>query len=82
MLREGVECPPLSPDETRIASKQRADAGAGPIEWQVAVLDLRTGAIRSLPDTRGVDDQVEWIDDERLAYRMPRAASGSPVPNV
>lgn len=70
ILRDGVECPSLSPDGTRIAFKQRTNGGARPT-WRIAVLDLET--LRDLPlaETRNVDDQVEWLDDERVAYGLP-----------
>ncbi|MFE7186667.1 TolB-like translocation protein [Streptomyces erythrochromogenes] len=37
-LRTNVECPSLSPDETRIAHKKRVGA-----DWQLRVLHLQTG---------------------------------------
>lgn len=70
-LKDNVECPSLSPDGTRIAYKklQRGSNSAG---WRVHVLDLETGADLALPGERGIDDQVEWLDDERLMYGLLR----------
>ena len=81
VLREGVECPSLSPDGTRIAFKERAGGGVGPIQWRVAVLDLATLRARTLAETRNVDDQVEWFDNDTVAYGLPESQS-SPVMDV
>jgi hypothetical protein len=64
VLREGVECPSLSPDGTRIAFKKRIRAG----EWRLSVLDLRTLEDRPLAERRSVDDQAEWLDDDEVLY--------------
>jgi len=79
-----VECPSLSPDETRIAYKKRV--GPGGKRWRLHVLDLRTGKQTPLAETRSVDDQVEWLDDERVLYgrderiwTMPADGSGTPA---
>ena len=67
-----AECPSLSPDGSRVAFKVDVDPGRR-IVWQVAVLDLATGE-RTLLEKgpRGLDDQVEWLDDDTLLYGMPR----------
>jgi hypothetical protein len=68
-----AECPALSPDGTRVAFKVDVDPGR-PIVWQIAVQDLATGARTLLEQgPRGLDDQVEWLDDDTLLYGMPRA---------
>jgi WD40 repeat protein len=81
VLREGVECPSLSPDGTRIAFKQRSGGGVGPVQWRVAVLDLATLRAHTLAETRNVDDQVEWFDDDNVVYGLPESQS-SPVMDV
>jgi hypothetical protein len=81
VLRDGVECPSLSPDGTKIAFKQRT-SGLGPIQWRPAVLDLSTLADHPLAETRSVDDQIEWLDDATVLYRMPESPSGSAVVNT
>ena len=40
VLRENVECPSLSPDQSRIAYKKRV---GGPSDWRLHVLDLESG---------------------------------------
>jgi WD40-like Beta Propeller Repeat len=81
VLREGVECPSLSPDGTRIAFKQREGGGVGPVHWRPAVLDLKTLHARTLAETRNVDDQIEWFDNDHVSYGLPQSAS-SPVTDV
>ncbi|MFF2271653.1 TolB family protein [Agromyces sp. NPDC058136] len=70
-IRDDVECPSLSPDGTRIAYKKTvADTSEG--RWAIAVLDLASGEEVVLSEKRNVDDQVEWLDDERIVYGLPR----------
>ncbi len=40
--------------------------------WRLHVLDLDTLAAKPLAETRNIDDQAEWLDDERVAYAVPR----------
>ncbi|MCX4782130.1 TolB family protein [Streptomyces sp. NBC_01264] len=71
-LRENVECPSLSPDNTRVAFKKKvSDDPAAP--WRLYVLDLRTMAETALAETRNVDDQASWTDDGTVAYALPGA---------
>jgi hypothetical protein len=65
IVYEGVECPSLSPDGTRLAFKKRL----GPFEWRFHILDLTTLADTPLSaETRSIDDQPEWLDNTRIAY--------------
>jgi hypothetical protein len=64
-LRQNAECPSLSPDGTKLAYKKRPNRLG---LWQLAVLDLKTGQERILPETTGVDDQATWLDNANLAY--------------
>ena len=72
-VSKDAECPSLSPDGTRVAFKVDVDPGRR-VEWQIAVQDLATGD-RTLLEAgpRGLDDQVEWLDDDTVIYGMPRA---------
>ena len=84
VLRENVECPALSPDNTRIAFKKRVDSG-GP--WRFTVLDLATMRETPLAETRSVDDQAAWLDDDHVLYGYKNAvwsirADGSGRPQM
>ena len=71
-LAQNVECPSLAPDGTRIAFK-RVTAGAGPTaHWTPAIFDIATGDVRLLPESRSIDDQIEWLDDDTILYGVPR----------
>ncbi len=70
-VRDGVECPALSPDGTRVAFKKDVDDGPG-VHWSIAVLDLASGDETLLGEQRNVDDQVEWLDDDTVLYGLPR----------
>jgi hypothetical protein len=81
VLRDGVECPSLSPDGKRIAYKSLIDDN----RWRLRVLDVATLADHGLAETRSIDDQVEWLDDDTLAYSdgtsvytVPADGGGSP----
>ena len=83
-IHTGVECPSLSPDETRIAYKKRVGAGAK--SWRLFVLDLRTMRETPLAESRSVDDQVEWLDDDHVLYGLeeqiwtvPAGGGGEPA---
>jgi hypothetical protein len=71
VLTDGVECPSLSPDGTRIAYKIRSDDGLGPVTWRIAVMDLATMEVTELAETANVDDQVYWLDDDTVIYGSP-----------
>jgi Tol biopolymer transport system component len=64
VLHENVECPSLSPDGTRLAFKKRTGN-----MWQLTVLDLATMKETTLAEPEGIDDQVEWLDNERILYQ-------------
>jgi hypothetical protein len=64
VLYKHVECPSLSPDNTRIAFKRLTDRG-----WRLHVLELATMNDTPLSaETRSVDDQVEWLDERHILY--------------
>ena len=54
-----------------MAFKQRSDGVTGPVTWRLWVLDLDTGTRHPLAETRNVDDQAEWLDDEHVLYALP-----------
>jgi hypothetical protein len=66
-----AECPSLSPDASRIAYKKRVNQTT----WRIHVRDLASGADVALAETRSVDDQLEWWDDEHVVYGLQREGS-------
>ncbi len=75
VMRDGVECPSLSPDGRRIAFKSRAPVGSGQV-WSIHVLTIDSGADVAIAESRTVDDQVEWLDDGRILYALPNETTG------
>jgi hypothetical protein len=75
VLRDNVECPSLSPDGTKIAFKKATGVSAART-WRFTVLDLASGVETPLPETRSVDDQIDWLDDDHVLYGVPRGESG------
>jgi hypothetical protein len=76
VLRDNVECPSLSPDGRRVAFKRFV--GPDPGAWRIAILDLATMQERFVPgENRYIDDQVEWLDTERILYAVPRRTTSS-----
>jgi hypothetical protein len=72
VIYTGVECPSLSPDNRRIAFKKRV-IGNDTVFWQVAVLPLDTLRETVLDaESRSVDDQVDWLDDQHIVYHLPK----------
>jgi len=80
VVADGIECPALSPDETRVAFKKRMP-GTARAHWRPHVLDLETLEETALAESRSVDDQVEWLDDEHILYALPKE-TGSPTAHV
>lgn len=70
VVRAGVECPSLSPDNTRLAFKKRIGSRSRGW-WQLTRFDLSTNTETVLAkETRSVDDQVEWLDDHAVTYHL------------
>jgi hypothetical protein len=82
VLRDGVECPSISPDGTRLAFKKRVADDLGRVEWRESVLDLATLQDHPLAETRSVDDQAEWLDDQTVLYGLPQGDAGSASDDV
>ena len=65
VLRDGVECPSLSPDNRQIAYKSRIGDSE---RWRLRVLDLATLEDHAVAESKSIDDQPEWLDNGTLAY--------------
>ncbi len=76
VLRQGVECPSLSPDGRRLVFKSRIHQ-KGQVHWQLHVLDLRTQQETIINESHSVDDQAEWLDPDHVLYGLPRNMAGS-----
>jgi hypothetical protein len=75
VLREGIECPSLSPDNRLIVFKRRIGSIAG--SWRLYVIDLATMVERPVAaETQYIDDQVEWLDSQHVLYGVQRKNSG------
>jgi hypothetical protein len=76
VLRDGVECPSLSPDGRQIAYKSRIGEEA---RWRVRVLDVATLEDHAVAEERSIDDQVEWLDAQTLGYSDGRNVYTAPA---
>jgi hypothetical protein len=69
---ENATCPEVSPDgSTIVAKEQRGDV------FQLVAIDTKTGARRDLGESRSVDDQVEWADQDTILYALPNLEEGT-----
>jgi uncharacterized repeat protein (TIGR01451 family) len=68
VLRENVECPSLSPDNTKLAFKKKVGGGLSGAVWRFHVLDLATMTETPLAETRSIDDQIMWLDNDHVLY--------------
>lgn len=71
-ITQNVECPSLSPDGKRVAFKKRVALEGGGQSWWLSVLDLASLAETPLTEKRSVDDQAVWLDNQTIAYSLPR----------
>ena len=78
VVLEGVECPSLSPDQSRIVFKRRLPLATG-FGWRLHVMDLRSRAVMPLAEPRSVDDQAEWLDDSTILYAIPDPSAPTPM---
>ncbi len=68
VVADDVECPSLSPDERHVVFKRRRARAAG---WQLWAMNLDTRESWAITeDQQEIDDQVEWLDDDRVVYGM------------
>ena len=81
-LRGDVECPSLSPDNTRVAFKRRVGEGIGPVRWRLSVLRLDTLEEVPLAEAHSIDDQAQWLDNDHVMYALPVQEGGSAETNT
>ena len=68
VIADDVECPSLSPDERHVVFKRKR---AGISGWQLWAMDMDSRESWAITeDQQDIDDQVEWIDNERVVYGM------------
>lgn len=69
-------CPSISPDGRYLVFKDSFDDGV----YSLRVVELATGEQWTLGETRSVDDQVEWLDNDTILYAVhPDGDDGSDV---
>ncbi len=68
VIHPNVSAPALSPDGTRVAYAKLI-SNIGPT-FRYHVLDLATKVETPLAETTSIDDQMEWLDDQRLMYGL------------
>ena len=74
VVRTKVECPSISPDNSTIVYKHRNPNNT----YQLMKLDLRTMQETPLNgESRSIDDQVEWFDNEHILYGLLDPAGGT-----
>jgi hypothetical protein len=68
VIHANVSAPALSPDGTRVAYAKLVSS-IGPT-FRFQVLDLATMIETPLAEATSIDDQMEWLDDQRLLYGL------------
>ena len=59
-------CPSLSPDsKTLVFKEMRQDE-----TFELVAVDVATNTKQKLGETRSVDDQVEWLDNDPILYAV------------
>ena len=68
-------CPSLSPDgKTLVFKEMTADNS-----FELVVVNLETNTKHTLGETRSVDDQVEWLDNDTILYALHREGGDTVV---
>jgi hypothetical protein len=81
VVYDGVECPSLSPDDSKVVFKHR-ETKNGRLGWRLHVLTLQTLTTVPVAEERSVDDQAEWLDQTHVLYALPRQAGGTSLWSV
>jgi hypothetical protein len=68
VIADDVECPSLAPDERHVVFKRQRTRASG---WQLWAMNMDTRESWPITeDQQDIDDQVEWLDDNRVIYGM------------
>jgi hypothetical protein len=60
----------------RVAHRLQEAGKAAGGQWRLVAYTVATGAETPLAETRSVDDQVDWLDDQHVVYGLPRSTTG------
>jgi hypothetical protein len=80
VLHQDAECPSLSPDAKTVVFKQRANLPPG--KWRLVSYNVASGKVTALAETRSVDDQVEWLNNDTVIYGIPRTGAQAAIDDV
>ena len=67
-------CPSLSPDDATLVFKEMTPNG-----FQLVAVDVESQTTWKLGETRSVDDQVEWLDNDTILYALHPEGGDTPV---
>ena len=73
VVHENATCPEISPDGSTLVVKERTEGDF----FQLVAIDVATGNRRNLPETRSVEDQVEFLDNNTIIYGLPNESEGT-----
>ena len=73
VIHENATCPEISPDGSTIVAKERREGD----HFQVIAIDVETGERRDIAETRSVEDQVEFLDNDTIIYGLPNETEGT-----
>jgi Tol biopolymer transport system component len=59
-------CPSLSPDGKTLVFKEMRQDGT----FELVAVDVATNTKQKLGETRSVDEQVEWLDNDTILYAV------------
>lgn len=79
-IHENAECPSLSPDGRTVVYKK--SVGGGQHAWRFYAFDLETGKETQLGETRSIDDQVAWLDNENIIYGVTKSGGGATAADI
>lgn len=72
VVAENGACPSVSPDGATVVYKQ-VDLSTG--DSRMVARDVATGEVTLMAETRPVDDQVTWLNEDTVLYTLPQGLS-------